>query len=63
MSKEKDEDDPVAKAILESLLDPRNQEILDRLGSDYDADGTPYWEKWERDGSKDWHEKPWENKE
>lgn len=24
-----------------------NQEMLDRLGSDYDADGVPYWEKYE----------------
>lgn len=22
-----------------------NQEILDNLGSDYDENGTPYWEK------------------
>ena len=24
-----------------------NEEMLDRLGSDYDADGVPYWEKYE----------------
>jgi len=24
-----------------------NQEMLDRLGSDYDTDGVPYWEKYE----------------
>lgn len=23
-----------------------NQEMLDRLGSDYDADGVPYWDKY-----------------
>ena len=22
-----------------------NKELLDRLGSDYDEDGVPYWEK------------------
>ena len=25
----------------------QNEEMLDRLGSDYDADGVPYWEKYE----------------
>lgn len=24
-------------------------EVLDRLGSDYDEDGIPYWEKWNND--------------
>lgn len=24
-----------------------NKEMLDRLGSDYDASGVPYWEKYE----------------
>ena len=24
-----------------------NEEMLDRLGSDYDNDGVPYWEKYE----------------
>jgi hypothetical protein len=24
-----------------------NQEMLDRLGSDYDTDGVSYWEKYE----------------
>ena len=25
----------------------KNKEILDRLGSDYDKDGIPYWDKWQ----------------
>lgn len=25
-----------------------NKEILERLGSDYDEDGVPYWEKWHK---------------
>lgn len=24
-----------------------NQEVLDKLGSDFDEDGVPYWEKWD----------------
>lgn len=32
--------------IIESLLsDPDTQELLNRLGSDYDENGIPYWEK------------------
>lgn len=27
----------------------RNKKILDSLGSDYDEDGIPYWEKWDKD--------------
>lgn len=43
-------DDPersirVKLAIEEAFKE--NQEMLDRLGSDYDADGVPYWEKYE----------------
>jgi len=26
-------------------LDPKMQELLSRLGSDYDENGIPYWEK------------------
>lgn len=25
----------------------RNKKILDSIGSDYDEDGVPYWEKWD----------------
>ena len=25
-----------------------NAELLERLGSDYDEDGIPYWEKWHK---------------
>ena len=32
--------------IIESLkTDPFMQEVLDRLGSDYDENGVPYWDK------------------
>ena len=27
------------------LIKTANQELLDRLGSDYDDNGVPYWEK------------------
>ena len=30
--------------ILESIKE--NKTILDKLGSDYDEDGVPYWDKW-----------------
>jgi hypothetical protein len=34
------------QSITESLkTDPFMQEVLDRLGSDYDENGIPYWEK------------------
>ena len=26
-------------------IDPNTQELLSRLGSDYDENGVPYWEK------------------
>jgi hypothetical protein len=28
-----------------NLEDPRLQEVLNRIGSDYDENGIPYWEK------------------
>lgn len=31
------------------LDDPDHKVILEALGSDYDEDGVPYWEKWEDD--------------
>ena len=34
------------KAAIERVF-KENEEMLDRLGSDYDSDGTPYWEKYE----------------
>jgi len=45
------------KQIIEQTL-KENQELLDRLGSDYDSNGVPYWEKYEdkfgvTKGSKD----------
>lgn len=30
----------------------KNEEILDKLGSDYDENGVPYWDKWEKDGGR-----------
>lgn len=27
----------------------KNSELLDKLGSDYDENGIPYWEKWNKD--------------
>ncbi len=34
------------KAAIEQAF-KENEEMLSRLGSDYDADGIPYWEKYE----------------
>ena len=39
MSKE-DISDFIRQAAVE------NKELLERLGSDYDENGVPYWEKW-----------------
>jgi hypothetical protein len=35
------------------MKNTQNKEILNKLGSDYDEDGIPYWEKWNegRDGN------------
>jgi hypothetical protein len=33
------------KAFNETMSDPKTQEILNKLGSDYDENGVPYWEK------------------
>lgn len=34
------------KQLIEQTL-KENEEMLNRLGSDYDVDGTPYWDKYE----------------
>jgi len=34
------------KQLIEQTL-KENEEVLNRLGSDYDVDGTPYWDKYE----------------
>lgn len=34
------------KADIERVF-KENEEMLNRLGSDYDNDGVPYWEKYE----------------
>jgi hypothetical protein len=38
-----------AKVLKENIKNSfvENKEMLDRLGSDYDASGVPYWEKYE----------------
>ncbi len=30
------------------LIKKDNKELLDKLGSDYDENGIPYWEKWNK---------------
>jgi hypothetical protein len=35
----------VSKAVEKMMDDPKMQEFLKRLGSDYDKDGKPYWEQ------------------
>ena len=37
--------DSLRKKIKSSYVE--NKEMLDRLGSDYDKGGVPYWEKYE----------------
>jgi hypothetical protein len=35
------------KEVMEELNnDPEHQELMKRLGSDYDENGIPYWDKW-----------------
>jgi hypothetical protein len=36
-------------AMMKRIMD-QDKEILEALGSDYDEEGIPYWEKW---GNKD----------
>ena len=37
------------KALDKTINDPKTQQVLDKLGSDYDADGVAYWDKWDSD--------------
>jgi len=37
------------KSLEEVMNDPKTQEILDKLGSDYDSEGVAYWDKWDND--------------
>lgn len=47
LRRDRDErDDQLFNMVLETLKD--NQHILDALGSDFDEEGIPYWEKWEK---------------
>jgi len=48
MTKSKEEQDRAlkVKAAIERVFKEK-EEMLDRLGSDYDNDGVPYWEKYE----------------
>ncbi len=39
-------DDELTALVMETL--EKNKPILDALGSDFDADGVAYWEKWEK---------------
>ena len=38
-------DDDMQPIIQSLLSDPDTKELLNRLGSDYDENGIPYWEK------------------
>lgn len=42
------EPNEVTKEAMEEAVKD-NKEILDALGSDYDEDGIPYWERWKQD--------------
>ena len=47
LRKDRDErDDELYNMVLETLKD--NQHILDAIGSDFDENGVPYWEKWDK---------------
>ena len=35
----------VSEAVEKMMDDPKMQEFLKRIGSDYDKDGKPYWEQ------------------
>jgi hypothetical protein len=37
------------ETINELMEDSQNKEILEKLGSDYDENGVPYWDKWEKE--------------
>ena len=43
--------DYLASIIIESM--EKNKPILDALGSDFDENGIPYWEKWKDGGRKE----------
>lgn len=34
----------ISEAVEQMIKDPKSNEILKRLGSDYDKNGKPYWE-------------------
>ena len=40
------EDIKVKVAMEQALEDPYTQDVLRAIGSDYDENGIPYWEKW-----------------
>lgn len=48
----RDERDAHLESIIMESIE-KNKGILDRLGSDYDENGVPYWEKWKNGGRKD----------
>jgi hypothetical protein len=39
--------DPDALSHMQKIINTQlDDEVLNKIGSDYDADGIPYWEKW-----------------
>ena len=44
-------DDRIYNLVMETLEE--NKPILDALGSDFDENGVPYWDKWENGGRKE----------
>jgi hypothetical protein len=39
--------------LKEIVKDPKHKELMERLGSDYDKNGTPYWIDFEEDIDKE----------
>ena len=48
---DRDERDAHLESIIMESIE-KNKHILDALGSDFDENGIPYWEKWEKDGGR-----------
>jgi hypothetical protein len=47
---DRDERDAHLESIIMASIE-ENKPILDALGSDFDENGIPYWEKWDQDPS------------
>ena len=39
---------PITRIDVKEFIDSM-QPVLDKIGSDYDENGIPYWEKWEKE--------------